>query len=578
MTDAPDRWRLTGLALREAGRALRAETASLFGLGGLRARTPRRLVIVPPDMRTCDATIADDIYAGYFVFGGRTLATGGRSPFALEPPSEGWADILHGFSWLRHLRAADTALARANARALVDEYLRESHGPALRKPSVAARRAISFLSQSPLIVEGADHAFYQRFLRGLARDLSICARAARAAPRPIVRLQAAIALAYAGLCCEGCETLGRGATKVLARELDRQVLADGGHVGRNPRTVLDLLLDLLPLKQVYLARGVDPPEALIRAIDRMPPMLRLLRHGDGTLSHFNGTGSTPVDHLTTLLFYDEGRASPLQRGLISGYERLQAGGLVLVADVGAPPPPFVAHEAAAGCLSFELTSGEARLVVNLGAPRERADPLARAARDTAAHATITLDRASCGRFTSDARGLARLPAAFLERRFGTLLVDGPGEVQVKRPEPLVLEARHDGYAAAFGLVHERRLALSGAGDGLSGEDRLVPVAAGAAGAPAALRFHLHPSVRARLTQGGRVVLLGLSNGETWQFVLETDAAGAATAKTGRLEARLDESLYLSATDGARKSCQIVVAFDTAAVGALAWRFERLTRA
>lgn len=569
MTTTPDRWRLTGLALREAGRALRAETASLLGLGGVRARTPERLVIVPPDMRTSDATIADDIYAGYFVFGGRALATGGRSPFSLEPPSQVWSDILHGFSWLRHLRAADTALARANARALVDEYLREAHMPAVKKPEVAARRVISFLSQSPLIVEGADHVFYQRFMRGLARDLRICARAVRAAPRPLVRLQCAIALAYAGLCCEGCAAMGRAATKILKRELDAQILADGGHVGRNPRVVLDLLLDLLPLKQVYLARGVDPPEALIRAIDRMPPMLRLLRHGDGTLSHFNGMGSTPVDHLTTLLFYDESRASPLQRGLISGYERLEAARLVLVADVGAPPPPFVAHEAGAGCLSFELTSGEARIVVNLGAPRDRADPIAEAARATAAHATLSLDRASSARFASDATGLARLPAAWLRRRIGDLLVEGPAEPHVERPEPLRLKARHDGWAKAFGVVHERRLTLQPDGEGLAGEDLLLAVRGGGLPPlPAVVRFHLHPSVQARRAQNGRVVLLGLVNGESWQFVLETRGEG--------LEARLDDSLYLSATDGARKSRQIVVAFDTGATPKLAWRFERLT--
>lgn len=568
MTKTPESWRLSGLALREAGRALRAETASLFGLGGVRARTPERLVIVPPDMRTSDATIADDIYAGYFVFGGRALATGGRSPFSLEPPSQVWSDILHGFSWLRHLRAADTALARANARALVDEYLREAHMPAVKKPEVAARRVISFLSQSPLIVEGADHVFYQRFMRGLARDLRICARAVRAAPRPLVRLNCAIALAYAGLCCEGCAAMGRAATKILKRELDAQILADGGHVGRNPRVVLDLLLDLLPLKQVYLARGVDPPEALVRAVDRMPPMLRLLRHGDGTLGHFNGMGSTPVDHLTTLLFYDESRASPLQRGLISGYERLEATRLVLVADVGAPPPPFAAHEAGAGCLSFELTSGEARIVVNLGAPRDRADPIAEAARATAAHATLSLDRASSARFVSDAKGLARLPAAWLRRRLGDLLVEGPSQPHVERPEPLRLKARHDGWEKPFGVLHERRLVLQPDGERLSGEDVLVPARGGMPALPAVVRFHLHPSVKASRAQNGRVVLLGLVNGESWQFVLETRAEG--------VEARLDDSLYLSATDGARKSRQIVVAFDTGTTPKLAWRFERLT--
>ncbi|NLH82532.1 MAG: hypothetical protein GX458_17050, partial [Phyllobacteriaceae bacterium] len=41
-----------------------------------------------------------------------------------------WARVLHGFGWLRHLRAADSAVARGNARALVDDWLRiADHDP-----------------------------------------------------------------------------------------------------------------------------------------------------------------------------------------------------------------------------------------------------------------------------------------------------------------------------------------------------------------------------------------------------------------------------------------------------------------
>lgn len=566
MTRTPDRWRLIRIAFGEAGRTLRVGAAGLIGLGAVRPRVPDRLLIVPPDMRTSDATIADDIYAGSYIFAGRAVATGGRSPFLAEPPSEAWVDILWGFSWLRHLRAADTALARANARALVDEFLRLGRGPRLRKPEVAARRVMSFLSQSPLVLEGADHAFYQRFMRQIARDLRVVARAAHAHPRPLVRLQTAIALAYAGLTCEGCAGMGRQATKLMRRELDAQILPDGGHVGRNPRAVLDLLLDLLPLKQIYLARGLAPPDALIKAIDRMPPMLRLMRHGDGTLSHFNGMGSTPVDHLTTLLFYDEARASPLQRALLSGYERMEAGRLVLVADTGTPPPPRYSAEATAGCLSFELSSGEARIVVNLGMPRDLSDPLAQPVRRTPAHSTLALDEASSAGFATDARGpIGRLAAGYVARRLGPIVVDGPSAVAVERPEPLVLKARHDGFVAAFGLAHERRWRMAPDGTVLHGADSLV----GEGGAARAqVRFHLHPSVKASLAQSGRVVLLALANGETWQFVLDEPQAG--------VEAAIEDSLYLAATDGARRARQIVVAFDAKAVTRLSWRFERLT--
>ena len=82
-----------------------------------------RLLIAPQDLRTADATRASEIYSGRFAFAGKVVICDGRSPFEIEPPSDEWADELLGFGWLRHLRAADSAITRANARALVDEWI-----------------------------------------------------------------------------------------------------------------------------------------------------------------------------------------------------------------------------------------------------------------------------------------------------------------------------------------------------------------------------------------------------------------------------------------------------------------------
>src|ERR1700674_1615396 len=82
-----------------------------------------RLVIAPQDLRTTDATRASEIYSGRFVFAGKVVVCDARSPFEVTPPSEEWAAGLHGFGWLRHLRAAESGITRANARALVDEWI-----------------------------------------------------------------------------------------------------------------------------------------------------------------------------------------------------------------------------------------------------------------------------------------------------------------------------------------------------------------------------------------------------------------------------------------------------------------------
>src|SRR5689334_25048683 len=130
-----------------------------------------RLTIAPHDLRTADATRAAEIYAGRFVFAGKIVTCHGRSIFDLEPPSEDWEVALLGFGWLRHLRAADTALTRANARALVDDWMTNQIGrhPISRRADVLARRVISLLSQAPLVLADSDGKFYPRYLPGLTR-------------------------------------------------------------------------------------------------------------------------------------------------------------------------------------------------------------------------------------------------------------------------------------------------------------------------------------------------------------------------------------------------------------------------
>src|SRR5260221_4117237 len=128
-----------------------------------------RLIIAPHDLRTADATPAAQIYAGRFVFAGKIVTCHGRSIFDLEPPSEDWEVALLGFGWLRHLRAADTALTRANARSLVDDWISnpaQKRRPVARRADVLARRVISLLSQAPLVLGDTDGKFYRRSFGG----------------------------------------------------------------------------------------------------------------------------------------------------------------------------------------------------------------------------------------------------------------------------------------------------------------------------------------------------------------------------------------------------------------------------
>src|SRR5215831_7564100 len=280
-----------------------------------------RLLIAPQDLRTADPTRASEIYAGRFAFAGKVVICDGRSPFEIEPPSQEWSDQLLGFGWLRHLRAADSSITRANARALVGEWISlQGQFDSLEawRPDLVARRIISWLSQAPLVLHDADMKFYRRFLRNLTRQVRYLQRSVKATRDGVPRLQAVMALTYAALCMQAQARTLKSITRRLSDELNRQVLPDGGHASRNPGALVELLLDLLPLRQAFAARNVPPPPALNNAIDRMMPMLRFFRHGDGTFALFNGMGPTRTEVIATVLAYDDARGAPVANAPHSG--------------------------------------------------------------------------------------------------------------------------------------------------------------------------------------------------------------------------------------------------------------------
>src|SRR6202795_2762648 len=314
-------WLLLRGGLRQAAGRLNGHPLLRWPLPQLKAD---RLLISPQDLRTADGTRATEIYSGRFAFAGKVVVCDGRSIFEMEPPSDEWAAALFGFGWLRHLSAADSGITRANARSLVDEWitLQGSWHPLAWRPDVLSRRIISWLSQASLVLNEADVRFYRRFLRSLVRQVRYLRHTAGDARRGVARMQAVIALSYAALCIAGQARHIKTATERLRHEIGPQILPDGGHAGRDPGAIIEVLLELLPLGQAFSSRNIAPPQALLNAIDRMMPMLRFFRHSEGTFAHFNGMGPTPAELLMTLLAYDEIHGAPLSTAPHSAYQGL----------------------------------------------------------------------------------------------------------------------------------------------------------------------------------------------------------------------------------------------------------------
>jgi uncharacterized heparinase superfamily protein len=452
------------------------------------------------------------------------------------------------------------ALSRSNARSLVDEWIRHArhHDRIAWEPEVVARRLIAWLSQAPLVLDGCDLAFYRRYMRSLNAQTRYLRRVAFDGPPGLPRLRVTIALASLALSMPDQPRFLKQAARWLDLQLVAQVLPDGGHIGRNPGAILDALIDLLPLRQAFTARGREPSRILVSAIDRMMPMLRFFRHGDGVFTHFNGMGPTPSELVATLLAYDDARGVPVANAAHSGYQRIEAGDRLVVMDTGKPPPVGVSSEAHAGCLSFEFSAGPQRLVVNCGLPATNREAWRSVARATAAHSTVVFNDTSSCRF---------LESGSFRRLFaGSPVIAGPNNVPVAREEPdgaIVVRASHDGYADRFGVIHQRTLMLSGDGSRLDGEDAFLPSEGDQMPRQDEfiVRFHLHPAVRATRLTDGHGAMLVLPDRDVWSFNAYEDLI------------ELEESVYLAGQDGPRRATQIAIYGHARKVPRVRWSFS-----
>jgi uncharacterized heparinase superfamily protein len=541
---ARDRIGLAALALERARRgALARVRRSRLLRWQHRSPIARDLLMAPPDLRPQDPCFAEEIEAGGFGLCGQTVDLDGASPFRVPPPSEAWARELHAFGWLRHFSAGWTPAHEATARRLVADWISgwRRHPGEAWAAEVVGRRIVAWLSHASLIIDGAERRAHRALMLSLEDQTTYLSASWRNAPYGHPRLLALIGLAQAALCIAGHERRLGAVEPHLVAEIERQVLADGGHISRNPAVLIELLLDLLPLRQCFVARGLAPPAALTAAIARMLPMLDRLRLGDGQLARFNGMGATERDALATVIAYDKGTAPPPGPVSPSRYVRLERAGTVVVVDAGSPPALELSGQACAGCLSFEVSAGSELIIVNGGTPGPAHGRCAAAARGTAAHNTLELNGQ---------------PSAKLVRDEG---LQSAGPVPIRHPDRVTAEVSeatgtvrfkgsHDGYVDRFNLVHTRTLSLTADGRRLIGIDTLSGARTElrfAYDVPFAIHFHLHPRCGARLAIDGSAELI-LPSGERWRL----SATGAALG--------IEESTHYAEVIGPLLAQQVVL--------------------
>lgn len=448
------------------------------------------------------------------------------APWSVSPPTRHFADWLHGFDWAGSLLRQGTPGVE-RLKWLVDDWIEHFgrfHGFVWRA-DCTAERVWNWLCYGSVLFEQDEKGRLTHRLAALDRQIRHVAACLEEDVSPQARWSGCNIAVITALNIRG----GRGldaSLGALEAECSAQFFPDGGHISRSPERGLRCLADLMIIREALIKGKRKLPDFVERWIQRIGSMTAFFVSGDGALLPFNDGDQSRREVVSAVL--NKLPIAPRRFSIApkSGFHKLNNGRTMLVLDAGPGPEQPHGDKAHSGALGFEMHDGAARIVTSCGGSRKVDIDFQEAVRRTAAHSTLIIsNRESTGFSTNDESRL--------------LYPIGPCDITAKRLEEenqVWLEAQHGGYRERFGFLHQRRLFMSADGERLTGEDSLArPVNMGESDIteliPFCLRFHLHPTVTARLDK--RVVELKSDAGPVWHF------------KSSVLDMELGESIYLA---------------------------------
>ncbi len=224
-----------------------------------------------------NAEQASEMYAGRFVFAGQIITASPIDVFAQNAAGPDWRVAMTGLDWLTHFNASNRSLHDQYAMRLL-HYWNQSKRTAT---SIAAqtRILISLATHGQTIARRCETSIQAAYFEIVARELKMLLKlSARDSEQ---NLDKAIALLYCLNSFQGLGHLRELAYELIERNLDRVILADGGHVSRSVQNLIVFLERVVPLQ---LTQTPIMPLSLSRAAENGLAMLQLLRCAEGELT------------------------------------------------------------------------------------------------------------------------------------------------------------------------------------------------------------------------------------------------------------------------------------------------------
>lgn len=322
------------------------------------------------------------------------------------------------------------------------------------------------------------------------------------------------ALVFAGCYFDNSDAIRwlRKGFSILEAEVDEQILPDGGHFELSPmyhNIILTDMLDLYNLMSTF-SNKLPIPDYWVDTIRNMFSWSSRMSHPDGGVSFFNDSAfgvapilSSLIDYAYELdIFWNEMLELPTDvfnycHLIDSGYISLSTLNYKAIIDVANVGPDYIPGHAHADTLSFELSIGGQRVIVNSGTSEYGLSQERLRQRKTSSHNTVVVNEKDSSEVWSAFRVAKRARAKNLK--------------VLNYNDSIDVTCSHDGYQRICkDLIHTRSWSF---------HPNMVTVLDEVSGQASSCQahYHLHPEVSVDFISKNEVGLT-LANGVQLKLV------------------------------------------------------------
>ena len=413
---------------------------------------------------------------------------------------------LHSFFWLFTL---DLKSSKHSTQSIILKWIESNHNYNYKSwdVDILSKRIIAWISNSKLTYEDSNQEYKTKFNSIIQKQINHLINEIKRSDWIDDKMIGCAAIILTGLSFHDKSGYLDFGLNLLKKIIKFSFDNEGFPKSRSIRQLNFYLKYFILIREWLKESQNDTPEYIDEAIYYLGQAYSLIFQNFKKNILFNGNNEINNNDFDNYL-KRYGYKFKNENNEVAGYSILKNKKNALIMDIGPSPEKKFSSDYQAGALSFEIISGDKKLICNSGYFQNYKHQLNDLSKSTASQSTLIIDNQSSCKLRKQGNKHSIVENGLKITNKSVICEKNYWSIR----------AAHDGYSKQYGIIHDRQIEFFPENKKFIGIDKLI-IKKKNKSTNFEIRFHLEPNIKTMKTQDGKSIFIELEN-EGWKFTCD----------------------------------------------------------